>query len=110
MIYMMPLGAGVSKERANWAGFGPPDGAFWCCYGTGVESFAKLADGAYFESDPTHAAASASATAASAATTAASADGATPTLWISQFLPSSLRWHVRSARFGCRFESRLRAF
>ena len=32
-----------------WAGFGEPDTAFWCCYGTGVESFAKLNDNVYFE-------------------------------------------------------------
>ena len=49
MLYMMPLGRGVSKPKANWAGFGEPDTAFWCCYGTGVESFAKLNDNVYFE-------------------------------------------------------------
>ncbi|MCX5771353.1 MAG: glycoside hydrolase family 127 protein [Candidatus Hydrogenedentes bacterium] len=28
--------------------FGTPDNSFWCCYGTGVESFAKLGDSIYF--------------------------------------------------------------
>ena len=45
----MPLGSGVSKPKANWAGFGEPDEAFWCCYGTGIESFAKLNDNVFFE-------------------------------------------------------------
>ena len=25
--------------------------SFWCCYGTAIESFAKLADSIYFHSD-----------------------------------------------------------
>ncbi len=28
--------------------FGTPDNSFWCCYGTGVESFSKLGDSIYF--------------------------------------------------------------
>ena len=31
--------------------FGTPDTAFWCCYGTGIESFAKLGDSVYFHDD-----------------------------------------------------------
>ena len=85
MVYMMPLGAGVSKERANWAGFGPPDDAFWCCYGTGVESFAKLGDASYFEGT-------------SEGTSAARGDATGPALWVSQFVPSTLRWDAGGAR------------
>ncbi len=29
--------------------FGTPDNSFWCCYGTGVESFSKLGDSIYFQ-------------------------------------------------------------
>lgn len=31
-----------------WTGWGDPFNTFWCCYGSGVESFAKLADSIYF--------------------------------------------------------------
>ena len=31
-----------------WAGWGTADGSFWCCYGTAIESFAKLGDSIYY--------------------------------------------------------------
>lgn len=40
--YFMPLGPGFAKT------FGTPYDSFWCCTGTGVESWAKLAEGIYF--------------------------------------------------------------
>jgi len=42
LIYFMPLGVGFAKQ------FGTPYDSFWCCYGTGIESFAKLGDSIYF--------------------------------------------------------------
>ena len=42
MIYYLPLATGNTKA------FGTPNDTFWCCYGTGVESFAKLGDSVYF--------------------------------------------------------------
>ncbi|MBP8130799.1 MAG: glycoside hydrolase family 127 protein [Candidatus Hydrogenedentes bacterium] len=42
LAYFTPLACGHKRV------FGTPDDAFWCCYGTGVESFAKLADSVYF--------------------------------------------------------------
>lgn len=54
-IYYMPLGAGVSKgdNPGAWTqGFGSPFNSFWCCYGTAVESFSKLADSIYFFFSP----------------------------------------------------------
>jgi hypothetical protein len=42
LMYFVPMGTGYSKS------FGSPYGAFWCCYGTGVESFSKLNDSIYF--------------------------------------------------------------
>lgn len=42
MIYYTPLAAANTKQ------WGTPTSSFWCCYGTGVESFAKLNDSIYF--------------------------------------------------------------
>eukprot|EP00964_Phaeocystis_antarctica_P161848 scaffold134914_cov78-Phaeocystis_antarctica.AAC.1 len=87
MLYMMPLGRGVSKDKANWAGFGEPDDAFWCCYGTGVESFAKLNDNVYFEASPhtPH-------TPHTPPMPPVPQALAPPALWVSQFVPSTLHW------------------
>ncbi|RFM30137.1 beta-L-arabinofuranosidase domain-containing protein [Deminuibacter soli] len=41
-IYNLDLKQGAKKE------FGTPDNTFWCCYGSGVEAYAGLAEGAYF--------------------------------------------------------------
>lgn len=49
--------------------FGTPFDAFWCCYGTGVESYAKLADSIYFHDDHR--------------------------LMVNLFLPSSVEWKAR---------------
>jgi len=35
MIYMLPLGLGVSKAK-TYHSWGRPLEDFWCCYGTGV--------------------------------------------------------------------------
>ena len=54
-IYYLPLGPGGPSKADNphsWTkGWGTPFESFWCCYGTAVESFAKLADSIYFWSD-----------------------------------------------------------
>jgi DUF1680 family protein len=42
LIYYMPLATGGRK------GYGTPNDSFWCCYGTGIESFSKLGDSIYF--------------------------------------------------------------
>ncbi|MGO4883924.1 MAG: beta-L-arabinofuranosidase domain-containing protein [Bryobacteraceae bacterium] len=44
-MYYVPLAAGY------WKVFASPRGSFWCCTGTGVESFSKLADSIYFHDD-----------------------------------------------------------
>ena len=59
-LYYVPLGSGY------WKYFGTPLADFWCCTGTGAESFAKLAENAYFHD----------------------ADG----LWVNLFLASELSW------------------
>ncbi|MBI3920830.1 MAG: glycoside hydrolase family 127 protein [Armatimonadetes bacterium] len=42
LIYYVPLATGCAKQ------WGTPYDSFWCCYGTGIESFAKLGDSLYF--------------------------------------------------------------
>jgi len=44
-MYYVPLASGY------WRVFASPRGSFWCCTGTGVESFSKLADSIYFHDD-----------------------------------------------------------
>ncbi|KAJ6704752.1 PROLINE-TRNA LIGASE (DUF1680) [Salix purpurea] len=48
MIYMLPQYPGSSKAKSNH-GWGTLYDSFWCCYGTGIESFSKLGDSIYFE-------------------------------------------------------------
>ncbi|CAA7407967.1 unnamed protein product [Spirodela intermedia] len=67
MIYMLPLGVGVSKAR-SFHGWGTRFDSFWCCYGTGIESFSKLGDSIYFE------------------------DRSTTSLYIAHYVSSSLKW------------------
>ncbi|MCL7050939.1 hypothetical protein MKW94_021471 [Papaver nudicaule] len=68
MIYMLPLGHGESKAR-SYHGWGTKFQSFWCCYGTGIESFSKLGDSIYFEEE-----------------------GTIPGLYIIQYIASSLKW------------------
>ena len=48
MIYLLPLGNGVTKGNSSRS-WGTPMNSFWCCYGTAIESFSKLADSIYFK-------------------------------------------------------------
>ncbi|XP_052733858.1 uncharacterized protein LOC108340425 isoform X2 [Vigna angularis] len=68
MIYMLPLGIGVSKAKTGHS-WGTPFDSFWCCYGTGIESFSKLGDSIYFEEE-----------------------GKGPSLYIIQYISSSFNW------------------
>ncbi|KOM50782.1 hypothetical protein LR48_Vigan08g160900 [Vigna angularis] len=68
MIYMLPLGPGVSKAH-TYHSWGTPFDTFWCCYGTGIESFSKLGDSIYFEEE-----------------------GGNSTLYIIQYISSSFNW------------------
>ncbi|XP_073226337.1 uncharacterized protein [Cicer arietinum] len=68
MIYMLPLGVGVSKAKTGHS-WGAPFNVFWCCYGTGIESFSKLGDSIYFEEE-----------------------GNDPSLYIIQYISSSINW------------------
>ncbi|KAL0459256.1 UNVERIFIED_CONTAM: hypothetical protein Slati_0552800 [Sesamum latifolium] len=91
MIYMLPLARGGSKAK-SYHGWGTKYDSFWCCYGQvrikspifntlvaylhtscacvlGIESFSKLGDSIYFEEG-----------------------GQAPTLYIIQYISSSLNW------------------
>ncbi|KAK0606517.1 hypothetical protein LWI29_038542 [Acer saccharum] len=68
MIYMLPLGHGDSKAK-SFHGWGTKFESFWCCYGTGIESFSKLGDSIYFEEE-----------------------GKVPGLYIIQYISSVLNW------------------
>ncbi|KAJ4850965.1 hypothetical protein Tsubulata_002496 [Turnera subulata] len=68
MIYMLPLAPGSSKSISKH-GWGTPTNDFWCCYGTGIESFSKLGDSIYFEEE-----------------------GPAPGLYIIQYISSSVDW------------------
>ncbi|RDX87206.1 hypothetical protein CR513_31356, partial [Mucuna pruriens] len=68
MLYMLPQGRGVSKAKTD-LGWGTRFDSFWCCYGTGIESFSKLGDSIYFEEE-----------------------GKNLTLYIIQYISSSFNW------------------
>ncbi|KAK1356105.1 AbfB domain-containing protein [Heracleum sosnowskyi] len=68
MIYMLPLGHGQSKAISQH-GWGTVNDSFWCCYGTGIESFSKLGDSIYFEQE-----------------------GEVPGIYIIQYIKSSVDW------------------
>ncbi|MHB1001174.1 MAG: beta-L-arabinofuranosidase domain-containing protein [Armatimonadota bacterium] len=42
LSYYIAMGTGYPRT------YGTPDESFWCCYGTGIESFSKLGDSIYF--------------------------------------------------------------
>ena len=56
MLYWLPLGAGVSKMDLRHPkhgdgqqhGWSIPMGDFWCCVGSGIEAFSRLADSTFF--------------------------------------------------------------
>ncbi|CAN6201125.1 unnamed protein product [Urochloa humidicola] len=79
MLYFLPMGPGRSKSVSglspsglppmNPGGWGGPNDTFWCCYGTGIESFSKLGDSIYFLEE-----------------------GEMPGLYIIQYIPSTFDW------------------
>ena len=95
MLYMYPMGSGVSKagianapQGHHWS-----DGEhhFWCCQGSGIEAFARLADSIFFRHNKAASARSSSVGEADAAQ-----------LLILQLLPSSLHWRERGVRVEIR--------
>ncbi|XP_028780040.1 uncharacterized protein LOC114736399 [Neltuma alba] len=70
MIYFLPQGRGVSKAHSV-NGWGTQFDSFWCCYGTGSESFSKLGDSIYFEEA-----------------------AKSPTLYVAQYISSTFNWNA----------------
>jgi len=66
LMYYVPTIAG------GWKTFGKQTDSFWCCYGTGVEEYAKLVDTIYF-----HDASS---------------------VWVNQFVASEVSWPEKRVR------------
>lgn len=64
--YFLALGAG------SWRTFGTKENSFWCCNGTGVEEFSKLADSIYFHDENA--------------------------VYVNLFIPSELEWKKRKVR------------
>jgi DUF1680 family protein len=62
----------LSHTPGAWKTFGTEDQSFWCCTGTGVEEYAKLADSIYFHDD----------------------EG----VFVNLFIPSELNWAARGFR------------
>jgi DUF1680 family protein len=65
-LYYVPLAAGY------WKLFGTPLQDFWCCTGSGCESFARLGEGIYFHDDQG--------------------------LYVNQYIASELDWRERGVR------------
>ena len=87
MLYMLPMGSGVSKagipnapQGHHWS-----DGEhhFWCCQGSGIEAFARLGDAIYWRRK-------------------AGADAPRAQLLVLQLLPSELLWKEQGLRASIR--------
>ena len=96
MLYFMPLGTGVSKRKPqSWrhTGRSTPHGDFWCCQGTGIEAFARLAEHVFMTStrlpaDPSH------------------NPPAAPELFVLQLIPATLQWRARQLRLELESQAR----
>lgn len=66
LIYYLPLATGHAKT------YGTPYDSFWCCYGTGIETFSKLGDGIFWRDERG--------------------------LLVNQFVPATVEWRERGVR------------
>jgi len=96
MLYLLPLGVGVTKGNSTRS-WGTPFNSFWCCYGTGIESFSKLADSIYFQGKG--ATESVNAT-SDANTTSDAVTSSVDDLWVARYVSSTLRFTVGSEGEG----------
>jgi hypothetical protein len=83
-LYTLPLGRGVSKA-ASGHGWGHPQAAFWCCYGSAVESFARLGEDVFFVG-------AVSTEAGSCPTATAPLSHTRPTLYINRLVSAHADW------------------
>jgi hypothetical protein len=90
-LYTLPLGRGVSKA-ASGHGWGHPQAAFWCCYGSAVESFARLGEDVFFTGVTSVALSSAAAGSCPTSPEAALLTHARPTLYINRLVSAQADW------------------
>ncbi|KDD72598.1 hypothetical protein H632_c3143p0, partial [Helicosporidium sp. ATCC 50920] len=82
-LYYTPLGPADYRGETEFggaAGWGSPFDSFWCCYGTSVESFAKLADSIWFRRGPSL------------------SNRSTPELVVNLFASSAVSWREQNLR------------
>lgn len=72
MIYMLPLSV-INGTNKGW---GDPVYTMTCCYGSGIESFAKVGDSLYYQS----------------------MDAGVPHLWVAMYFDSALSWPAVSGQ------------
>ena len=73
LVWQVERGWAPLYGRWDWYGFGNANNSFWCCYGSSVESFAKLGDSIFFTTAPNASAHNAVTPAAANSLTATSA-------------------------------------
>ena len=97
MAYMYPMGAGVSKQGIPNAPQGhhwsDAEHHFWCCQGSGVEAFARLADSVFWRHQAGGVAASAPGASGGLGAAAAAEAG---DLFVLQLVSARLSWKERA--------------
>jgi hypothetical protein len=89
LIYYMPLATGRVKQ------FGTPNDTFWCCYGTGIEAFAKPGEAIYFHDRPSTELGTAVPRSGGAALSLSKGrDG----IYVNLFVASRVNWAARGVR------------
>ena len=96
-LYFMPLGTGVSKASPqSWrhTGWSTPFGDWWCCQGTGVEAFARIASMVFLQRPRSASTAGTQQNAEPAAAPAADSSplSGVPELYVLQLISSTLVW------------------
>ncbi|MEW5298075.1 MAG: hypothetical protein WDW36_001236 [Sanguina aurantia] len=89
-LYLLPMGAGQSKGD-NLHHWGYPFHSFWCCYGTAIEAFAKLADSIYFHASPPVAKPTIGTT-VRGGSSGGGGSSIGPVLYVAQLVSSTLTW------------------
>jgi DUF1680 family protein len=93
LMYYLPLAAGY------WKYYGLPLGAFWCCTGTGIEEYSKLADTIYWHDDG-EISASGDKTAGHARAADHGPADQPAGLYVNLFIPSELHWPEKGLRLA----------
>ena len=113
MLYMFPLGSGVSKagipEAPQGHHWSDEEHHFWCCQGSGIEAFARLADHIFWRRDASGGGGGGGgasggggggggASGGGGGGGESGVSGTPPLLFVLQLLPSTLLWKAASVR------------